>query len=190
MKRLLISSLLVTLLVGCGGGGGGTSNSASNESASNPLSKYVGSYASACSYAGTHRKDIATVTLNGNGTLTIAIQEVYYDESKCAGAVVGIATIAPVTVSHQATSTEFVTGLAYAIAFDKISVTAPASTTRFVGSNVVGSCVTYQNGRTCYDSLTRTGGTANGGLYLEGSNFYTLIVGGVGYKIDTVMTKA
>lgn len=188
MKRLFVPSLLATLLVGCGGGGG-TNNSPSTESTSSTLSKYVGSYASGCTYAGTHRKDLTTIAQNSNGSLSIAVQEVYYDGAQCSGAVVGTAIVAPVTVTYQATSTEVVTGLPNAIAFDKISVTVSASTTQFSGTNVVGNCVTYQNGKTCYDSLMRPAGAASGGLYLEGTKIYTLVVGGVGYKVDSAMTR-
>lgn len=188
MKRFLILGLLATLVVGCGGGGSNASTSSVTPT-SNALAKYVGSYESACMFASGHGKDLTTITQNGNGSLSLITKTTYYDGAQCTGAVVGINTSATFTITFQATSVEVVTGISGAISLDKIAASAPTVTTTFTGPNVVGNCVTYQNGKTCLDSLVRVGGSANGGLYLEGSKVYTLVVGGVGYKVDSVMTK-
>jgi hypothetical protein len=192
MQRFFIPGLLVSVLVGCGGGGGGsatTPTTNTDTTSTNALAKYVGSYASECTLASTHRKDFTTITQNSDGTLSIAVQEVYYDGAKCTGSVVGTATVAPLIAAYQSTSIEVVTGISGSIFLDKISVAMPSSTTNFGGTNVVGSCVTYQNGRTCYENLTRTATTTNGGLHLEGTKLYTLSIGGVGYKVDAVTNR-
>lgn len=204
MQRFFVPGLLVSVLVGCGGGGGSATTPTTNTdtTSTNALAKYVGSYASECTLASTHRKDFTTITQNSDGTLSIAVQEVYYDGAKCTGSVVGTATVAPLIAAYQSTSTEVVTGISGPIFLDKISVAMPSSTTNFGGTNVVGPitysfggtnnvgyCVTYQNGRTCYENLTRTATTYNGGLHLDGTKLYTLIIGGVGYKVDAVTNR-
>lgn len=199
-----VPGLLVSVLVGCGGGGGGSATTPTNTDTiqTNALAKYVGSYASECTYASTHEKVFSTITKNSDGTLSIAEKEVYYDGANCTGSVVGTATFAPVIATYQSTSTEVVTGISGPIFLDKISVAIPSSTIDFSGTNVVGPitysfggtnnvgyCVTYQNGRSCRDSLTRTATTSNGGLHLDGTKLYKLIIGGVGYKVDEVTNR-
>lgn len=203
MQRFFVPGLLVSVLVGCGGGGGSATTPTNTDTTStNALAKYVGSYASECIYASTHQKYFTTITQNSDGTLSIAEKEVYYDGANCTGSVVGTVTSAPAIATYQSTSTEVVTGISGSIFLDKISLAMPSNTINFSGTNVVGPitysfggtnnvgyCVTYQNGRSCRDSLTRTATTINGGLHLDGTKLYTLVIGGVGYKVDSVTNR-
>jgi len=186
--KSLLTIGVVSLLTACGGGGG---DSPSTETASNPLSKYAGTF-SGCN--GNHKRTTITFSIVGSTQLSMSPQMDVYESASCTGTVLGtLRTPATMLATFLSYSTATVTGItasSQSLTIDKINVSMPASTSTLTGLGVSGNCVHYTNGRVCFNSLSNSASNIDAGLYLNGSIVYFLTVSGSTYKADdTPLTR-
>ena len=173
--------LLAVLLVGCGGGGDSGSSSSQN-----PLSAYSGTYVSGC----VDGRDITTLVfrVNSAGVLEMSLKEETYSQLNCGGSIVSTYSLSiPATFTSQGSAVVSVAGIGSTVqnlSIDRALVSVPAQTATFTGPGVQGRCVVYAGGSSCYDSLTISNTTVDGGLFLSGRLLYILEKIGNAYSVQ------
>lgn len=201
--------LLAMMLSSCGGGGsdcgskgilfGAATCAINNDSSSNPLKKYEGTYY-ICEQ--NLRKTINATAVGSKG-LNLIISEDVYSSATCSGTVVGSYRMnAPILVTftdYTIANLPAVTVLPFADRIEKVNLNTSSITASLTGSGVTGSCVNYSyaNGGTnitssiCYD-LSTNATDLNGALYLSSDNQYFLqlsLHNGV-YSADTIASRS
>ncbi len=183
--KLSLIACVATVLTACGGGGG---NSGAG-SDTNPLKKYEGTYY----VCDGHSKETVTVTASGSNSMSMTLVADLYQNTNCAGVVVGTYKLAqPLIATHQnQTSANLppVTIFASSDSVDRVSLSYAGGTAQLTGSGVIGNCVNYSGGNTCYDNLTQPVQTATGAAYLNGNYFvsFSLTNGVLAY--DAIRSK-
>ena len=155
-QSVLATAVAISILTACGGGGGGDGSAQQ----SGPLDKYVRSY----TYCEGHAKVQLTIATVNTNSISVGQRSDYYQETNCAGAVVGTETNSqPLLATYVSTETATVTGWPASTSsarnlVDRVTINLPAYAISLTGSgvSVIGgkTCVSYTGGRTCLDQTS------------------------------------
>lgn len=182
MKLLvkLLSSLCIAITLGaCGGGGGGATDGV------NKWASTAGTYYSCDS----HTKQTATLTPIGTNQLTISLKQEVFSLNACTGTLIGAVSPETLTMTFVEGIVASVTGVGTRtsvqnLSIDKVTVTAAAQNLILTGSGVVGNCVNYLNGNTCFNSLNFPSVSMSVAIYLSPTTFATLVQSGSAWIAD------
>ena len=187
MRRIqttLTATLATSILTACGGGGGGGDSTQQ----SGPLDKYVRSY----TYCERHEKAQLTIAAVNSNTVSVSQRSDYYQETNCAGAVVGTETNSQsLLATYVSTETATVTGwpavassARYSV--DRVTINLPAYTVSLTGSGVsiIGGqpCVSYTGGRVCLNQTSIPAQTFPAGFVLTDTALLMVEPTSTGYE--------
>lgn len=158
-------------------------------SSSNPLKKYEGTYY----ICDSHSKKTVTVAATGSSSLSLAFVENIHKEQDCTGAIVGTYTLPQVvTATYQYQTTANlppITILPDSAAVDQVTISSPSMTAKLTGTGVSGSCVNFNNGNVCFNSLANPASNKTGALYINGNYLITLSVTNGVLEADDIFSK-
>lgn len=196
MKKTALVCAAAALLSACGGGGGdsGNPNGPGFQAPSNRLAGYVGNWASACS---NHEIENVTITSPASDTLTIATRTDYYAGANCSGAIVAVETEGGDITARYIDTVDapivFTQGTAATTGrVDRISASAPIRSRSITGTGVRRDvingrqhwCIDFGGGsQTCVQDEGATPAQTGvaGGLHLQGTTMYELVLEGAVY---------
>lgn len=141
-----------------------------------------------------------TTVVSADGySASLSLVETYYQDTNCSGAVVGTVTLSSaLSATYVRTEGAVVSGWPTAnssqsLTVDRLSITAPATTTTLTGSGVttIGGklCVAYTNGSTCPDFTPNPPLSVTGGLAQTDTAVLLLQATTTGYTVDTAFQR-